>query len=195
MHSTILIGSRPAYKCPVARVLKCSSVWVAAISLGPVLAIPADWARPRVCPMVRLFRWERQSAAAWLPSYIRQTCRYLQLRNLQHFSLNSRHTSGERYPRGAPPVCGLAEKATTADSTAFIRWAMSGSSSPAKEHSSVLCPALRQRSHRVAFLAFPVKQTVYNEGLILDHACGCCLATVCRVVGLPCRTVVFLAGP
>ena len=57
MRSTILIGSRPAYKCPVARVLKCSSVWVAAISLGPDLAIPADWARPRVCPMVRLFRW------------------------------------------------------------------------------------------------------------------------------------------
>ena len=115
------------------------------------------------------FAGEGHSGAGCLPLLIRQTCRYLQLRNLHRFSLKSQHTSDERMPRVPVMPCGLAEKAITADSTAFRRCPNSGSSSIAREHSDVLCVVLRHRSHRVAFLAMPVKQIVYSDELSLDH--------------------------
>ena len=59
----------------------------------------------------------------------------------------------------------LLEKATTADSTARIRFDRSGSSSVDRWQSSVLWAELRQQSQRAVFLAFPVKQIVYNDGL------------------------------
>ena len=84
------------------------------------------------------FSEEGHSGAGWLPWQVRQTCRYLQLRNLHRFSLKSRHTSDGRMPRVAVMLCGLAEKAITADSTAISRCPTSGSSSIASEYSDVL---------------------------------------------------------
>ena len=57
----------------------------------------------------------------------------LAVRNLHRFSLKNRHTSDERTPRVPVMPCGLAEKAITADCTAFRRCPNSGSSSIATQ--------------------------------------------------------------
>ena len=80
-------------------------------------------------------------------------------------------------PRVAVMPCGLAEKAITVDSMAFRCCPKSGSLSVAREHSDVLCTALR-KGH-TAFLALPVKQMMYSDGLTLGH-CLWPVAAACR---------------
>ena len=70
---------------------------------------------------------DRQSTPACPPSHHLQTCQYLQLRNWHFRSLKRRHISCDLIRLVL--LCGVDEKATTADSTALTLLAMSGSSS------------------------------------------------------------------
>ena len=103
-----------------------------------------------------------QSEAAWGPLHPEHMCLYLQFRKWQRFSLNRRQIPIDRWLRPVSLLPLLEIRATTADSTAFILLAMSGSSSAVSVQSSVLCAALMQVSHLGTFFAFPVKHSVYN---------------------------------